>query len=81
MLEDHLAGTSIKYSSYYSGLDDTTKECYREKVDKLGCLGDPCLLDQCGSDDWQNWPEVEYPDIFNFLIETPGLYTGEILKA
>ena len=31
--------------------------------------------------DWQLWPEVEYPDIYNFLIAAPSLYTGDSLKA
>ena len=31
--------------------------------------------------DWQQWPEVEYPDIFNYLEATPSLYTQNQLKA
>ena len=31
--------------------------------------------------EWQDWPDVLYPDIYNYLIETPGLYTKETLKA
>ena len=31
--------------------------------------------------DWYDWPQVEYPNIYNFLIETPSVYTGESLKS
>ena len=31
--------------------------------------------------DWQKWPDVEYPDVYNYLIETPSLYTKDNLKA
>ena len=72
------------YSTYYLQLADTARERYREKLQKLGGLADPYLeksRDGHSSVDWQLWPEVEYPDIYNFLIATPSLYTGDSLKA
>ena len=52
----------------------------------LGGIRDPYLtmdLEQ-ESLDWQDWPEVVYPeipDIFNYLINTPSPYTMQELKA
>ena len=31
--------------------------------------------------DWNSWPHVEYPNIYNYLIQTPSVYTDESLKA
>ena len=31
--------------------------------------------------DWANWPRVEYADIYNFLVESSSVYTGESLKS
>ena len=31
--------------------------------------------------DWYDWPQFECPNIYNFLIETPSVYTGESLKS
>ena len=71
-------------SDYFQGLDGTAKLSYKEKLEKLGGIEDPYL--QWGhstlkAEEWQNWPKVEYPDIYNFLIQSPSLYTGESLKA
>ena len=45
-------------------------------------MTDPYLNWQSeASIDWQLWPDIEYPDIFNYLIESPSVYTCESLKA
>ena len=52
------------------------------KLDKLGGIDDPYLQEPTAvGEDWKNWPSVEYPDIYNYLIQTPSLYTGESLKS
>ena len=74
---------SAGFSAYYHTLDDTSKMRYREKLSKLGGLKDHYLGEQegVGEDPWDKWPEVQYPDIFCYLIETTSEYTGETLKA
>jgi hypothetical protein len=36
---------------------------------------------EIAGEDWRNWPSVEYPNIYNYLIQTLSTYTGESLKA
>ena len=31
--------------------------------------------------EWQDWPEVQYPDIYNNLVAIPGPYAMQELKA
>ena len=70
------------YSTYYRELDDEAKVRYREKLAILGHVDDPYIIArQSAVSDWQQWPEVEYPDIFNYLVTTPSLYTQDQLKA
>ena len=48
---------------------------------KIGVLVEPYLLQKSSSActvEWQDQPHVEYPDVYNYLIETP---TGKSLKA
>ena len=71
-----------QFSAYFNDFEDKAKSRYREKLEKLGGMTDPYLNWQSeASIDWQLWPDVEYPDIFNYLIVSPSVYTGESLKA
>ena len=49
----------------------------------LGGITDPYLTGDIGQKglEWQDWPEVQYPDIFNYMIATPSPYTQQELKA
>ena len=69
-----------KYSGYYERLKDDVKKRYNEKLNIIGeAVDDPYTFSSgLGIDDM---PSIEYPDIYNFLINTPSLYTKEELKA
>ena len=73
----------LPYSKYYQGLDIEGKKQYDQKLAMLGSLGDlySGLKNLPASLEWQHWPSVEYPDIYNYLIATPSLYTKDKLKA
>ena len=71
-----------KYSPYFYELEDTDKQRYTEKLDNLGVVDDPYVEEpSIVGEDWKSWPSVEYPDIYNYLIQTPSVYTHESLKA
>ena len=57
------------------------KSRYLEKL-KLVNL-DLCPY-QIPADSWKNdptkWPALEYPDIYHYLVETPGIFTRESMK-
>ena len=70
------------FLSYYSAPQEKANTRYREKLRILGKIADPFANWQPGpSLDWQEWPDVGYGDVFNYLIESPSIYTGELLKA
>ena len=61
------------YSSYFYQLEEATKQ--------LGGINNPyveALTTTVRCEAWQNWPDVEYADIYNYLIETTSIYTGKI---
>ena len=73
---------SIKYSPYFYVLEEAENLRYTQKLNKLGGIDDPFVQEpNVAGKDWECWPSVEYPDIYNYLIQTPGLYTGESSKA
>ena len=79
------SGRPDRSSYYYLTLDQTSQARYKEKLVLLGDIEDPYFtLDHCSREqgiEWQNWPNVVYPDIYNYFIETPSPYTKQELKA
>ena len=61
-----------RYSQYFWQLDDKAKTRYKEKLQLLGGIEDPYVQGSSvapeSAIDWQDWPNVEYPDIYNYLI-------------
>ena len=75
------------WSKYYQESSAELKTCYEEKMRLLGYREDPysCFESKGKTSDSNSlnctrWPEVTYPDIYNYLILTPGI-THEQLKA
>ena len=72
-----------KFSDYYIQLEVDAKKRYQEKLDSIAReVDDPYTFGTGLSiTEAQSIPDIEYPDIYNFLINTPSPYTKEELKA
>ncbi len=73
---------------YYSTLNGPDKEHYRRKL--LALHGDSeespnldpyNISKESWTDDPTLWPPLEYPSIYAYLVDTPGEFTREKLKA
>lgn len=80
-----VVGTSM---DYYSTLNGPDKERYRRKL--LALHGDSeespnldpyNISKESWTDDPTLWPPLEYPSIYAYLVDTPGEFTREKLKA
>lgn len=74
------------YSQYYSELNGEAKRRYEDKLKMILYGKDPfCYLEadksSISSLEWYEWPDVTYPDIYNYLINTSSFCTHEQLKA
>ncbi|XP_014661478.1 PREDICTED: uncharacterized protein LOC106804701 isoform X2 [Priapulus caudatus] len=71
-------------SPYANKLDSVAKQRY---VVKIGCVdADPYAIcrSECKSVldcESNELPDVEYPDIYHYLINTPGGFSGQCMKA
>ena len=72
-----------QWSSYYKSTDVDAKKWYDAKVATQGSIGDLYCVEQKSfvNVEWQDWPPVEYPDMYNYLISTPSIHTKDKLKA
>ena len=72
-----------KFSQYYAQLEFDAKQRYKEKLDSIARQVDDPYTFSTGLKitEAQSLPDIEYPDIYNFLINTPSPYTKEELKA
>ena len=71
-----------RYSTYYVDLDAAAKWRYDEKLDMLpGLVDDPYINSLFVPGQRHLWPEIEYPDIYNYHINTFSPYTKEEVKA
>lgn len=72
-----------KKSKYYEDLDPLDKKRYVQKLtlNSGHVLPDPCAITEGWKNDVLLLPDVEYPDIYNYLIETSSDYTKDKLKA
>ena len=68
---------------YYQQLDSTAKARYLKKLRILGNSEDPYIWSGASgiNVEWYDWPNVEFPDIYSYLIAAPTLCTKEELKA
>ena len=69
-------------ANYLESLDSTAYQRYLEKLGSIRL--DKCpydILETEWVDDVTCWPPVTYPDVYTYLIDTPGQFTRESLKA
>ncbi|KAM3914026.1 uncharacterized protein RB166_019203 [Leptodactylus fuscus] len=71
-------------SAYFKSLDIGDQARYKEKLTIEGKEG-PDPYDNRNKDKFVNdctlWPTVQWPHLYDYLVKSPGPYTGESLKA
>ena len=73
---------SNRFSAYFDTLPETAKKKYVEKLTALGGIQDPYV--EASAEifiEWQDWPNVQHADIYNYLITRTSPYTNQQLKA
>ena len=70
-------------SNYFNSLSSNDQEGYVAKLTLSNgeILPDPFNLDQGWDDDVKLLPDISWPDIYNYLINSPSSFSKENLKA
>lgn len=70
-------------SKYYSDLSEEDKICYKSKLTLSNghTLPDPYTLQEEWKNDVTLMPDTTWPDVYNYLINTPSTFSTESLKA
>ena len=62
-------------------LDTEAKKRYKNKLEMIGMINCPNMLPaDIWTNDPTNWPALEYPEVYSYLIETPGVFTKEAMN-
>ena len=77
--------SAFRPSDFTSHLNDQDIRRYMCKLDRLD-ISDPyhapgVLFTTIETADRENVPDLQYPVIYNYLIEFPSYYTGESLRS
>ena len=70
-------------SKYFTSLSDEDKEGYISKLTLSDgqILPDPYSLVENWKNDVRSMPDISWGDVYNYLINTPSLFSKEALKA
>ena len=77
--------STFRPSEFTSHFDEKDIMRYMSKLDRLD-ITDPyhalgVLFTTIATADRENVPDLQYPDVYNYLIEFPSNYTGESLRS
>ena len=75
--------TMASATKYYSNLNSDDRKKFDEKIITADgtILPDPYTLVEHWKDNVKLLPDITWADIYNYLINTPSLYTNKNLKA
>lgn len=70
-------------SSTYN-IEDLGAEAKKRYNEKLEMISQKCCPYLLPGDVWENeptkWPTLEYPEVYSYLVDSPGIYTKEAMK-
>ena len=72
------------WSQYANTLQPAAKKRYKAKLeydDGAGSLPDPYFVKTGWQKDPSTWPDLTFGDIYHYVINTPGIFSQESMKA